>query len=386
MKAIKNIRITRIMAFVLCLVLIAGCLSGCKKESKEEDNTLGNTSGIADTEADYPDASTPSASTETVGNNGEAAENKEMSYIDQKAEGNGQPVPGQATDTAEEQGYDPIFITNAADIPEGTYCIEHKNDDGTSIYYPLYPANGSYYVVPQLDGAASVQPERFMWTKIGYDDTAIPTMHEGDTLVYKSADAIPEAFTFERFSDEGYTIGVAGLVQAPSGNYLYDLEKSYLNETADTVGLKLLGAAQVYIVSAGNVRVSPSTVTATGTIKNLRRNENYLCDVRTGTESISAAFRANNHLFVSLEQYKLATFYFSAKHTIEIGIEATTPTGYYSVNNCGLFRYVAKKDEGKELKAADYNIPFITINTNGDLVSTQDGYAIDENGFIVKER
>ena len=379
----KKIGKLKAVLLVTVLVIATFTCTACKKEASTDDTgVVGNTAGIADSETNYSDTQGDTA--QPIQSDGGEAE---ISYIDQKAEGDPQPVPENGTEQASEpEGYAPIEYHNAQEIPEGSYCIAHTNDDGSVTYYPIYPAYGSYYMVEAAAGAAVAQPERFMWTRIGYDDSAIPTMHQGDTLVFKSADAIPEAFTFERYSDEGYTIGVAGLVKANSGNYLYDLEKSYVNETSDTVGLKTLGASQVYIVSAGNVRVSPSTVSATGTIKGLKRNENYYCDVRTGTESITAAFRADSHLFVSLEQYKLASFYFSAKHTIEIGMESTMPTGYYSVNNAGLFRYVASKDEGKTLSASDYNVPFITTNAEGKLVSTIDGYAIDDDGFIVKER
>lgn len=376
-------------AILIVLTVAAMTISGCTKKSEEEEaNVVGNTANIADTETDYSDAAAPGGETQ-VGNNGQATEtgDREINYIDQKAEAGD---PAATDETPEPTSYPPIEFQSAQEIPEGMYCIAHPTEDGNTIYYPLYGAYGSYYVLPLAEGGASVQPERFAWTTIGYDDTTIPTMHSGDTLVYKSADTIPEYFNFERFSDEGYTIGVANLIRANSGNYLYDLEQSYVNEApypiSDTQGLKTLGAGQVYIVSVGNVRVSPSTVSATGTVKGLKRNENYICDVRTGTESITAAFRATSHLYVSLEQYKLTTFYFSAKHTIEIGIEPTTPTGYYIVNNAGLFRYIAPEDEGKTLTAADYNKPFITINVDGKLVSTVDGYAIDEQGFIVKER
>lgn len=384
-------RPNRKLMTVLLIVLAIAALtfSGCKKNTEEEENAnvVGNTPEIADTETDYSDAATPDTNNQ-VGNSGQATEtgDREINYIDQKAEGD----PNAETDSTEPESYPPVVVYDAQDIPEGSYAIAHPTEDGTIEYYLVYVPYGSYYVLPLAEGGASVQPERFAWTTIGYDDTTIPTMHAGDTLVYKSADTIPEYFNFERYSDEGYTIGVANLIRGNSGNYLYDLEQSYVNEApypiSDTQGLKNLGAGQVYIVSVGNVRVSPTTVSETGTVKGLKRNENYICDVRTGTESITAAFRATSHLFVSLEQYKTQTFYFSAKHTIEIGIEPTTPTGYYNINNSGFFRYIAPADEGKTLTAADYNKPFITINVDGKLVSTVDGYAIDEQGFIVKER
>lgn len=374
---------TRSRIFAMLLVMCIACmsLSSCKKEEKKEEKTTGNTAGIADSELEYSDAQ----SAKDSGQAGALDGQKDINYIDQKAEGSTASQSGEQP-AGEKTGHTPAEYHDAKDIPEGTYCVAHKNADGSTVYYPVYGMFGSYGTVPMAEGAASVQPERFGWTKIGYDDQAIPTMHAGDTLVYKSADAIPSYFNFERFSDEGYTIGVAGLVRADSGNYLFDLEKSYANDRSDTVGLRTLGAAQVYIVSVGNVRVSPTTVSDAGTVKGLTRNENYLCDVRTGTESITAAFRADSHLYVSLEQYKLATFYFSAKHTIEIAVEPTTPTGYYCINNSGFFRYIAEADEGKTLKAEDYNNPFITINTEGKLVATVDGYAISEDGFVVKER
>ena len=358
---------------ILLVFAMATSLAGCKKAPKEEV--------------------TP---TQQLGNL-ESVETDET-YVDSK-----ENEANSSIETTEATGYPPVTYLSIDEVPEGTYAIEHTKEDGSVVYYRLYDAWGGHaiydtrgnvkeYVLNIFNtgerrvGAYSVDTNRFAWVKSSYDETCIPTMYENDKLIYKSINAITDGFALERFTDEGYTIGLAGLQKSSSGNYIYTFDRGYSQPDSDTINIDNLGANEIYIVSVGKERVTDTNVSPTGFIKGLTKNKNYICDVRTGTISKQAAFKANIHMFVSLEQYMVSKFYFSSPTYIEISLEETMPTGYYSINGVGMFRYLTEKDVEREseLTAADYNIPFIAVDDNGYLISTVEGYAFDQNGYITK--
>jgi hypothetical protein len=362
-------------ALILLLIFtMVFSLAGCKKGPKEKDTTtqLGNLENVESDET----------------------------YVDSEAN-----AANSDSESPEITGYPPVTYLSIEDVPEGTYAIEHTKEDGSVVYYRLYDAWGGHatydnrgiitgYILnifnvgERREGAYNIDPTRFCWVKSDYDETCIPTMYENDKLIYKSINTITDGFALERFSDEGYTIGLAGLIKSNSGNYIYNFQSGYSQPDSDTVNIDDLGANEIYLVSVGKDRVTDENVSPTGFIKGLTKNKNYICDVRTGTISKQAAFKANIHVFVSLEQYMISKFYFSNPLYIEISLEKSMPTGYYSINGVGLFRYITSKDSEREseLTAADYNIPFIAVDESGYLISTVDGYAFDENGYITKNR
>lgn len=343
------------LVLILASALVFG-FTGCGKKPKADDTNmqLGNSESI----------------------------DLEETYIDSRDN-----ADDSETEMTETTGLPPVTFNSIEDVPEGTYAIEHTKEDGSVVYYRLYDAWGGQAVYDswgniteyvknifgeRREGAYSADPTRFCWVKSGYDETCIPTMYENDKLIYKSINAITDGFALERFSDGGYTIGLAGLQKSKSGNYIYTPESGYSQPDSDTINIDNLGANEIYIVSVGKERVTDKNVSPTGYITGLTKNNNYVCDIRTGTISKLAAFRANIHIFVSLEQYMISKFYFSNPLYIEIALEKSMPTGYYSVNGAGLFRYITNKDKEREseLTAADYNMPFIAVDADGNLICT----------------
>lgn len=358
------------------LVGMAGCNNGPKEDEEQTSTQLGNSESV-DPDDVYVDSK----------------ENEEKNKEDQ----------GEENEVVE-TGYSPTFYTSINDVPENTYAIEHTDKKtGEVIYYIPYASNGGRgvydyygeyieYCEPFLFGTDirygvySKDPFRYAWVMNGYDETCIPTMYEGDKFIYKSSDYVVSSFALERFSDEGYTIGLVGLQESSSGNYMFVLDRSFTHPYSDTVNISNLGASEIYLVSVGGNRVDSSRVSETGFITGLTKNKNYLCDVRTGTTRKDAAFKANIRMFVSLEQYMLNKFYFSHEQYVEIPFEESMKTGYYSINGSGLFRYIADEEKEKEnlLTAENYNDPFITINEYGVIISTIDGYAFNEEGCVIK--
>ncbi len=367
----------RIIALLLTICLILGT-TGCKKPAVEQ-----------------PAEETPTGP--ILGNPDDTEGNGYLDSPSVKAPDLGSEGVGTGI------SYEARYYLTPEDIPEKSYCIEHTEMDGSTKYYVPYKASSGWRQYDKNNrgqeinywdaftnytiGARAADPGRFAWVKDDLDENVIPTMYAGDKFIYRSKDIVMETFSLERFSDEGYTIGVAGLVASISGNYMFTTEKGYAEPDSDTVNLDQLGASEIYIVSVGSERVSDANVSETGFITGLEKDKNYQCDVRTGTESILAAFRANIHIFVSMEQYMIAKFYFSHPLYIEIAFEENMPSGYYSINGSGLFRYISESDLPREekMRAQDYNIPFFISDSNGEIISTKDGFAVDENGYITRQ-
>lgn len=303
-------------------------------------------------------------------------------------------------DLSTEEGYDtpddvtPATFTSEEELPEDNFYVVHtkneKDKKGKShevtYYYQIYASDHSF------DGsntqAAGADPTRITWLNYNVDEGMVPTLYPGDKLIYKSSTSIPTLYYWEKFFDDGYSVGVAGLKQDISGNYKYstsDNSTTRTMPTSDATGFDALDADSIYLVSVGDERITPKNVSDAGFVKGLKLMHAYTCDIRTGTEKISATLTANIHCFSSAENYITSKFDFITDHIAEIDIPDYLTTGYYYMNGLGMFRYLKTEESVDDLTESDYNQ---TIYKYDDVYNTpegsKDGYVLDENGILVQ--
>lgn len=253
---------------------------------------------------------------------------------------------------------EPLYYTNETDLPADAYYIVREEEDkkGNKIikYYPMLFAKKTYTEVNTYPVGSD--PHRITWVNYNIDEGLIPTMYAGDKMIYKSSTTIPVIYSLEKFFDDGYTLGVAGLTQDLSKNYRFT-ENSITMSTSDAAGFSTLEAESIYLVSVGDTRITPANITESGTVSGLNLMEKYDCDIRTGTEKIAAVLTCNIHAFSSAETYLFGEFTFITEHIAELHIPEYVTTGYYNINGGGFYRYIADENISsyKELKENDYN-------------------------------
>lgn len=286
----------------------------------------------------------------------------------------------------------PVQYTDETAMPADTFYIVHKTKKSGNIYYPLLKANASF--TEARTDIAGADSSRIEWVNYNGDEGQIPTMRKGDSIIYKSSTSVPLEYTLEKFFDGGYTFGVAGLYQDASGKYRYTNKdnnggSSLTNPTSDAVGFDALEADSIYFASYKNgkktVKIEPSNVSLSGTVKDLKRGKQYECDIRTGTEKMKAMLTANIHYFSSAETYKFNNFEFITEHVAKITTPSYITTGYYNLNGAGFFRYVDGKTKVSKLKAKDYNKTIYTYDEDNNINGTTNGYVFDENDYLVKD-
>ena len=108
----------------------------------------------------------------------------------------------------EEKEQDSYELTpiNAENLQENMFYVKNGDD-----FYPIHM--GETNVNEENLIAKEANPDRIVsFTK---DDSLIPTMYKDDTMIYYTKQSVP-GFTWERFSDKGYTIGLYNLKVAES--------------------------------------------------------------------------------------------------------------------------------------------------------------------------
>lgn len=99
----------------------------------------------------------------------------------------------------------------AEELEAGNFYV--KNGDS---FYKLPSGERTYSEDELIAKEASI--DRMVW--FGKDDVFIPTLYNDDKLIYCTEDTIPNSFVWERYYDNGYTIGISHLEQNDANRYV----------------------------------------------------------------------------------------------------------------------------------------------------------------------
>ena len=207
------------------------------------------------------------------------------------------------------------------------------------------------------------------------DDEQIPTLYKDDKLIYKadgdSADnPIPTEFVFERFYDEGYSIGVRYISNQPDGGkYKFNIDTASIYIGSSICQMDANGGDIVTIDKINGKELTEDKISTSGTIKGLKHGEVYTLDAYVGTEYKGLDVEADTHMFSSYELYKLTEYSMDPNGYMIIDIPDYMWSGYYYVNGKGMFRYINRfKSEG--ITDIDFNTPYYlgTSDENGEMI------------------
>lgn len=233
---------------------------------------------------------------------------------------------------------------DTSNLKSGNFYIYHNGET----YSPYFGA--ATFDKDQIK--TSVSKEDVMWFK--EDFSKIPTMYQGDRLIYYSKDDFKEEFTYERFKDLGYSVGLCGIKVLNSGRYSISTDKkdncTYPN--GDTDALLLLNNSNKYVIleSLGNTKLRTVNNEETGenytylsnygTITGLTKGEKYAAKVYAGTVEHDYTFTADVEILGAMEIYKTSNYDFIKQYVAEIEFPEWFNSGYYMINGCGIFRYI----------------------------------------------
>ena len=265
------------------------------------------------------------------------------------------------------------------ELEDGCFYIWH-NENGTDINESLKDGKNVFRKCPtgDVNWLENEHVNHILWFTSS-NDIEIPTLYPGDELIYVSSTYVPyEGIEWEHFADYGYSIGVANLQRDNGGHYriINNGEgdySGYIYENSDVIELEqYVNVESIFLDKIGSTRVTDELVTEDGTIYGLKKDKSYICEWYTGTYYQDYEMRANIHVFGSLETFTTYDYEFLHSRCISITIPDWFTTGYYYVDEIGLFRYVTGKD------ADNYNgEPYDpSINWNEKIIIK------DENGMI----
>lgn len=212
---------------------------------------------------------------------------------------------------------------------------------------------------------------RILWMNAS-NDNKIPTLYEGDELIYYSNNAIPTTLSIERFYDHGYTIGVYGLEENITGSEQYVLRSSTTNSGLKT-GSSAAKLAQllteddsaISFADIGEQPVNAEKISKAGTIKGLLCNSDYKTSVYKGTQRYTVTLTADTRVFSSMESFSSISYDLIGNGVLRVNLPDYLKSGYYYINGVGIFRYVKGTSYDN---TTNFNDPVIIKSDDGKTI------------------
>lgn len=225
---------------------------------------------------------------------------------------------------------------------------------------------------------SSVDDSNAVWFVNNTD--AIPTLYEGDYLLYVSSTETPDPIHFVRYADYGYTIGISNLeTQNNNGHYFLMIDDedytTYIAKNSDAAAITNFDDVdKLFLDKVGDMKINDSTVSTGGTITGLKKGKSYKCEFYTGSYYQDFKLTANVRAFGYLEDFTTYDYEFLHSSCIKIDLPDYFKTGYYYVNNLGMFRYVSNKDK-KTYNNKTYDT---AIDWNDPIIVKKDGQVLED--------
>lgn len=143
------------------------------------------------------------------------------------------------------------------------------------------------------------------------------------------------------------------LPEEPAENTETETNECITDDTAATVAQGKTESVNVEKTEEGDI-VTPeeseieNIFTRCGTIKGLQPYAVYSVDTYQGTVKNTYNWKADYRAFASMEVLKVTDFEFESDTIIKINLPEWLRSGYYTINNKGMFRYMADGEEFKE--------------------------------------
>lgn len=271
---------------------------------------------------------------------------------------------------------DKDFISKLTD---NNYYICHND-----VFYPLVTYIQSTEDVMDTDKAASYNDMYFFTSD---NEHNIPTLYEGDKLYFYSKSNMLNYTLFYRLYDCSYTIGVTNLRSNIGGRYYLDFanEENFKYLLSDS-GLEDIynqkDTDQVMFDKIAGVQITDDLID-NGVIKGLKKDADYDLEVYLGSYFTHYTVKSKYHLFRGYEKFATSNYTTLQDFLYEIEIPEYLKTGYYNLNEIGIFRYVKGNSYNSD---TDFNDPILMLpefDENGDPVS-QEKYIYSENPNINK--
>lgn len=199
-----------------------------------------------------------------------------------------------------------------------------------------------------------------------YKDMAIPTLYKNDQLIYVSIDPVNE-FTWERYKDYGYSIGLSGLSLTNSGKAKSG-EKTVLANGSSVQnvlsGVEIPEGSDLTVDKINGTSITDKYMNDGGIITGMSKDATAQIDFYVGTAALQLTASADTKYFKSFEMYQTDRYSLSTDGYAIVEVPNYFKSGYYLINGTGFVKFL-NIDRGVDESGISLDTPYYYQGSDG---------------------
>ena len=187
----------------------------------------------------------------------------------------------------------------------------------------------------------------------------IPSYYKNELIAYPSETGTLDKIVIERFKDIGYSLGIY--------NATFNSETGYIefsvsqNVPIASSAYKVLSEGKsdsIQLVSIDDQPVTEEMINSNGIFTGLEANRSYKIGYYAGTYYTTADITADEYFIQSYERYFVDAAELTRHGYLSIVMPDDAKSGYYMVNEAGLFKYYNYEKGDRNNAQEDMNEPY----------------------------
>lgn len=241
--------------------------------------------------------------------------------------------------------YYPIYL-GETNIPEEDRCVYAggvtRGEEKEVQYFTNRIPDTKEYKEVTLESsliAATAADDRIV--SFTTDENMVPVLDKNSELVYVSNTDVP-TFSWERFKDCGYSIGMYNMKENQSGKveFVIGTSKTDHNSTAyKKLSQMDLSSGTILLDVINERKLKGEDLTEAGSINGLKKGDEITADLYIGTIYNNLSMQADTKILSSEELYYSKDYTLSQEGYAKVEIPTDMQEGYYLINGLGLVNY-----------------------------------------------
>lgn len=193
------------------------------------------------------------------------------------------------------------------------------------------------------------------------NELMIPNHYINEGVSFKSNSKIISSVNMERFKDLGYSIGLYNGQFDDTGYIYFKKSKNLVKGSSMAEFLKNMPSDDIRLISINGEKILPGMVDLeSGVVPNLEGNKVYKVQLYVGTSFYEADITADTRMLKSYEYFSYDNDYitFTANGYMIFNTPNDLRSGYYFIDDAGLFRYYDYAKGSNDDAATDMNISY----------------------------
>lgn len=243
----------------------------------------------------------------------------------------------------EHEGAASIVALSDAELTDDEYYVKSGAD-----FYAAYSPQGSF-----LGTATKPSADRVLW--LSQDLPLVPALYSNELIAYPSEKSTLSEIKLERFEQVGWSLGFYGGYIDDDGYLCYSIKKNCVKDSDAYEKINGKKSDNIRIVTINDEPINKNTINDAGIITGLKEGGQYVIGLYAGTYYGTVTISADHFFLESFEMMTVDKAYDTKNGYLAVYMSDDYPSGWYSINGSGLYKYYNYEKGDEDDESIDMN-------------------------------